>query len=484
MDGAAQKTETPPSALDGADLFRRELSPSLDAKRRKDLGQFMTPGQVAQLLASYFTDMPRDVRLLDAGAGMGALTAAFVAEACVRGKPPRSIDVTCYEVDEAMALILAQTLANCAAQCAARGIEFRHRVLGDDFILRSAEPLLSDAQRFNCAILNPPYGKIRTNSPWRAALRSLGIETVNLYTAFVALAVQQLEHLGQLVAITPRSFCNGSYYEPFRRLILSEASVEALHVFESRRTAFKEDEVLQENLVFNIRRGGQQGSVMLSTDQSDAREVPFSEVVRPGDRHAFIRLPVGGGEAASVIQSLPCNLGDLGLTASTGRVVDFRAREHLRAEPSGDTVPLIYPGHFDGSEVSWPRANFKKPNALADCDATTSLIVPGGTYVLTKRFSAKEERRRVVAALYSGGRVGFENHLNYFHINGAGLPEQLARGLAAFLNSEAVDQYFRIFSGHTQVNATDLRNLHFPTVEQLEALVDVEDVDAALRELA
>lgn len=484
MDDAVQKAETRPSALDGADLFRRELSPSLDPARRKSLGQFMTPGRVAQLLASYFQDMPRDVRLLDAGAGMGALTAAFVGEACARTEPPRSIAVTCFEIDEEMALILGQTLANCAEQCAARGIEFALEMVRDDYILRSAEPLLSQAARFNCAILNPPYGKIRSNSSWRAALRSQGIETVNLYTAFAALALQQLEPSGQLVAITPRSFCNGSYYEPFRRLLLSEASVEALHLFESRRTAFKEDEVLQENLVFHVRRGGEQGSVSLSTDQSDARAIPFSDVVRPGDRHAFIRLPVGGGEAAAVIQSLACTLVDLGVTASTGRVVDFRAREHLRPDPGPDTVPLIYPGHFDGGVVSWPRDNFKKSNALADCPETASLLVPEGTYVLTKRFSAKEERRRVVAVVYDGGRVGFENHLNYFHINGEGLPKRFAQGLAAFLNSDAVDQYFRIFSGHTQVNATDLRNLHFPTWEQIEALADAEDVDAALAALA
>ena len=66
--------------------------------------------------------------------------------------------------------------------------------------------------RFNCAILNPPYAKIATSSHWRVALRTLGIETSNLYTAFVALAVQQLGMGGQLVAITPRSFFNGSYF--------------------------------------------------------------------------------------------------------------------------------------------------------------------------------------------------------------------------------------------------------------------------------
>jgi adenine-specific DNA-methyltransferase len=92
-----------------------------------------------------------------------------------------------------------------------------------------------------------------------------------------------------------------------------------------------------------------------------------------------------------------------------------------------------------------------------------------------KRFSAKEERRRIVASIYdpaltTADSVGFENHVNYFHSNGRGLSEHLARGLSIFLNSTVVDAYFRLFSGHTQVNATDLRSLRYPTKEVLEGL--------------
>jgi adenine-specific DNA-methyltransferase len=119
---------------------------------------------------------------------------------------------------------------------------------------------------------------------------------------------------------------------------------------------------------------------------------------------------------------------------------------------------------------------------------TQSLLVPVADYVLVKRFSAKEERRRIVAALFEPKKfaselVGFENHLNYFHRDGGGLNLMLARGLTAFLNSTIVDQYFRQFSGHTQVNATDLRNMRYPTKEQLQhigAMVGTEfhDQDA------
>ena len=95
--------------------------------------------------------------------------------------------------------------------------------------------------------------------------------------------------------------------------------------------------------------------------------------------------------------------------------------------------------------------------------------------MLTKRFSAKEERRRVVAAVYdpgdvTAGEVGFENHLNVFHHRERGLDEYLARGLCLWLNGTAVDRFFRTFSGHTQVNATDLRSMRYPSRKQLARL--------------
>ncbi|MEQ8440551.1 MAG: Eco57I restriction-modification methylase domain-containing protein [Alphaproteobacteria bacterium] len=421
-----------------------------------------------------FGVLPDKIHLLDAGAGMGSLTAAFVDEACSRRPRPTSIHVSAYEVDPAMASILEGTLKQCQEACADAGIEFTSTLVRDDFILCSAEPLLKPKGTVNCAILNPPYGKIRSNSQWRAALGAVGIETVNLYSAFVALALQQMSEGGELVAITPRSFCNGTYYEPFRRMLLNGAALLDLFVFQSRTEAFKDDDVLQENIIFRVQRGGAQGAVALSTDAGEVRTVPYEEIVRPDDNHSFIRLPVGGDGTPS-LQGLPCTLEDLDIKVSTGRVVDFRARDHLRKDPEDGTVPLIYPGHMYNGGINWPRAEFKKNNAIADNDETASLMVPKGVYVLTKRFTSKEEKRRLVAAVYNGGKVGFENHLNYYHANGRGLDRDFASGLARYLNSTAVDQYFRTFSGHTQVNATDLRNIRYPTKDDLQKLGTTDD---------
>ena len=66
--------------------------------------------------------------------------------------------------------------------------------------------------------------------------------------------------------------------------------------------------------------------------------------------------------------------------------------------------------------------------------------------------------------------MGIENHLNYYHAKGRGVNPDLARGLAAFLNSTLFDNYFRLFSGNTQVNVTDLRKIRYPSKEDLMKL--------------
>jgi hypothetical protein len=50
-----------------------------------------------------------------------------------------------------------------------------------------------------------------------------------------------------------------------------------------------------------------------------------------------------------------------------------------------------------------------------------------------------------------------------YHENKRGLPEALAHGLAMYLSTTGVDENFRRSSGHTQVNATDLRMMKYPS---------------------
>ena len=427
------------------------------------------------------------VSVLDAGAGVGSLIAAAVAELCGRKEKPEEIRVTAYEIDPHLASYLADTF-QLSPPNARVGVRFGGELVQGDFVAQVAESSASlfgepSSKQFTCAILNPPYRKINGASRERLLFRELGIETSNLYTGFLAVAVRLLAPDGELVAITPRSFCNGTYFRGFRGSFLRAMELRRLHLFDSRQKAFREDDVLQENLILHaIKRDaalGRRGTVVITSSAGPddelplLHELPYEALVRPDDPECFLHISTDGigQQVAERMGEFKTALADLGLSVSTGRVVDFRAKEHLRDKPGPDTAPLIWAGHFDRGYVSWPKGNYKKPEAIAVHEKVVDQLVPNGHYVLVRRFSAKEERRRVVAAVYDAGRVvcevvGFENHLNYFHRKG-GLELVLARGLAAYLNSTLVDAFFRQFNGHTQVNATDLRSLPYPTAAQL-----------------
>ena len=350
--------------------------------------------------------------------------------------------------------------------------------MGDYISLSSLDK--HQREKYTHVILNPPYKKINSNSSHRLALRTLGIEAVNLYSAFVALAITQAESGGQIVAIIPRSFCNGPYYRLFRDFIFAHTAIHHMHLFKSRSKAFKDDEVLQENIIIRLERGGQQGPVTITTSTDDSfsdlatYEHPFDRIVFPDDPERFIHIPLTTEK--SIIELSPAvryTLADLGIKVSTGPVVDFRLREHLRDMPEEGTVPLVYPSHLSATGTIWPLLDSKKPNAILHNEATEKWLYPMGFYCVVRRFSSKEEKRRVVASVIEpsafGGQtiLGFENHINLFHENKRGLPEMLARGLAVFLNTSAVDENFRRWSGHTQVNATDLKLMKYPSREAL-----------------
>ncbi len=497
--------------LSSVEAARVDASLRLDPRRRVLMGQFLTPASVATFMARMFECQKHIVRLLDPGAGVGSLSAAFVAEMCRRPLRPDVIILTAYEIDPLLVGYLRKTFDLCRRTCEDADIRFEGRIACDDFLEVGASTLAGDLfavgehERFDCAILNPPYGKIRTESRERKLLRAIGLETTNLYTGFLAVTARLLASGGEMVAITPRSFCNGPYFEPFRRFFLREMRFGRIHVFDARDRAFADDDVLQENIVFRaVRTMDAPGNVVVSSsvDPSESnlriRTVKHDDLVKPSDPNAFIHIvPNSDGDPIrQKMASLGASLADLGLTVSTGRVVDFRVEDLLRAQPGQNTTTLIYPCHLRDGFVEWPNGGTRKPNALALGPRAEDLLVPAGYYVLVKRFTAKEERRRVVAAVYDptrvpAERVAFENHLNYYHTRGTGLPATLAKGLAAFLNSTLVDAYFRQFSGHTQVNATDLRILRYPPWNSLMALgrrvghsfPDQEEIDRLVEEV-
>ena len=305
----------------------------------------------------------------------------------------------------------------------------------------------------------------------------------NIYAFFLAAAAQMLKPGGELVAITPRSFCNGLYFRGFRHWFFERMALDRIHLFESRTEAFRD--VLQESLITASHRLGKpSNSVAVSTSYgldlhaTKPTVLPTSTVIDDSCGHATIRIPASIEDQAisEAVESWPRRFPDQGLRISTGPVVMFRATEFLLAEPNGThSAPLISVFNVKPFTTDWPLIHKKHPTALKVCPDSQRLLLPTQNYVLLRRFSAKEEHRRLTASCLlasdiSQPFVALENHLNYVYHAERELTLDEVYGLTAIFNSALLDRIFRMISGNTQVNATEIRSMKFPS---LHAIADI-----------
>jgi len=133
-------------------------------------------------MASLFGPLPKVVRLLDAGAGEGALTAAFISRLLEENDGVRAVEATLYELDPHMQEAISEKMRACQIVCARAGLDFTFAIHTANFIqemsLRLAQDLFdASAPAFEAAIANPPYRKIGVDSPERHHLRRVGVET-------------------------------------------------------------------------------------------------------------------------------------------------------------------------------------------------------------------------------------------------------------------------------------------------------------------
>lgn len=500
------------SFLSSAEALRLESIRDVPRSTRAANGQFLTPEPVARFMAGLFSHVDdRPIKLLDPGAGAGALTFAFIDALLAKEDPPPRTQLVAIESDRYFASQLAKSADAGFALFPEVEAKLSFTLIEQDFIeygVSQLAPALGATEhspaRFTHAILNPPYYKLSPSSNQRKLLTQVGIDAPNMYAAFVALALALLQEGGELVAITPRSFCNGPYFRRFRHQLYRVASFKSIHVFHSRDRAFKDDNVLQENVIFHLKKSLDRGQVRVSSsaDHSFANSsdqlIPHQAIIAPSDPDLVIRVPANGFDIHVLerVSCLPHRLKDLGLTVSTGPVVDFRLADSIERELLPGSAPLIYPSHIDGNLVAWPRQKGHKPGAIRVNASTAKWLLPNEPYVIVRRFSAKEEKRRIYPAFFSPlppgfSLVGFENHLNIIRGHTCPLEPRLAKGLVAYLASTIVDLFFRQFSGHTQVNAADIHAIPLPPIDMLNSLsglfhenvVRAEAVDQALEHL-
>ncbi|MEM9453873.1 MAG: Eco57I restriction-modification methylase domain-containing protein [Myxococcota bacterium] len=475
--------------LDAIAIRSDALREATSDKDRKRWGQYFTSAPVARFMAEQLTveRTGQTVRVLDPGSGTGILGIA-VAQSLLANGAGR-IELVSVEREPRALEELHEVLAKARAEL---GPRFNYQVEQRDVLsLADLELGATALAPFDCVISNPPYFKMPPSEV-------RGGSSPNIYTRFMEVSSRLLKHSGTLCFIIPRSFASGLYFRKFRKSFHARMALMRAHVFASRKDAFKDDGVLQENIIVLYRRetpGDDAVTISSSAGAGDLRDatsiqVPRSRIIDRTDKNAVMFLPESAEDLSlmAFLRGWTHRLRDYGLEISTGPVVPFRATEVLCHEPNGvPTVPLLWMQHVRLDGVEWPSPNgFRKPQHIR-ADASPKLLVPNQTYVLLRRFSAKEEARRLTAAVLKdnqipGDTVGLENHLNFIHRPAGKLETDEAHGVAALLNSQLLDRYFRISNGNTQVNATEVRALPLPPlplIKEIGAKVAKEGVERA-----
>jgi adenine-specific DNA-methyltransferase len=338
--------------------------------------------------------------------------------------------------------------------------------------------------RFDLVIGNPPYGRIGLTPDQRAVYKRGLFGHANLYGLFTDLALRLTRPGGVVAYVTPTSFLAGEYFKVLRGLLAKEAPPRKIAFIGERKGVF--EDVLQETLLATYRPGEPAGAgtvefISCRNDTSPSIAATGSFVL-PDDPAKPWVLPREPRHVplADRMRHMPHRLSDYGYTVSTGPLVWNRYKSQLRDHHGKDCYPLIWGESIrpTGEFVFQARKRGHKPYFCLETG--DDWLVTRKPCVLLQRTTAKEQRRRLIAAelptsmIQQYEAVVIENHLNMIRQRGDDTPRVSTQALTTLLNSEIVDQAFRCINGSVAVSAFELEALPLPSPEDihlLEALI-------------
>lgn len=477
--------------------------------KRKKKGQFFTSKETAEFMATMFQmdELPSDVNILDPGTGTGILSAAIV-ERLFKLDSIHSVRLTCYETDEDVLPILKKNMAYIASKA---GDRFYFEIKEQDYILSQQDDFnetffaSETPDKYDLIIGNPPYLRVMRDNPAALAMPKVVHGAPNLYFLFASMSLFNLRDDAEMVYIIPRSWTSGAYFKAFRQYLLGEGKLSQIHLFVSRDKVFSSEEVLQETMIIKVRKTQtipDEVRITSSQSNSDFNEiselrVPYSSVVSGRDLYVYLPTCKEDIDVIQRINTYKKTLPDEGMRMKTGIVVDFRQWDELRKEPGDHILPLFYSQHIRNGRVNHLPSGKEYDWII---DAKPGLIQRNKNYVFCKRFTAKEERRRLQCGVYlpedfkEYEYIGTQNKINFVDMtDGSEMDLSTTYGVYALLNSTLFDMYYRILNGSTQVNSTEINSIPVPPANTIARIgekvmnsndLSTDNCDKILKEVA
>jgi len=466
------------------------------ADYRKKRGQYFTPIKVSEFMIKQFENINKKkrLRILDPAAGVGIFESTFCEYIKSSKNNDTRISFDLYESDSNLIPLLKHNMMACKKEMYRYGFDFSYKIFNKDFILSNASlfsiknGLFANKKGYDLVIANPPYYKLKKNSPHVSKMKSIVDGPPNIYPLFMALSAALLVNGGQITVLTPRSYCSGLYFRRFRKWFFDIIKPYKIHLFESRKEVFKRYGVLQEIVILTaIKTKKIPRSVFISVSNGTPdenkklrnRTTAYDRVIIKKDNDMLMRIPLSKLDEliADYIDKFEDNLESLGYRVSTGPVVPFRVKDLLlyHTYDCNNVVPLIWMHNIINGMTIWPVKDNDKATGIRKTDESKKILLPNKNYVLIKRFSTKEGKQRINAGIHLSNRfksdfVGIENHVNYIHKRDGKLTVNEAYGIATLLNSRIYNRYFQMINGNTQINAVEINNLPFPSIETIKEI--------------
>lgn len=460
---------------------------------RKKSGQFFTSKETALFMASLFdiNKNKSEISILDPGAGSGILSAALI-EHIQKMKNIKNIKLTCYETDNNILELLKNNLLWIAANSA---IHLEWEIVTKNYITSqileynrmSGKDI--DSLKYDIVIGNPPYMKIAKTADEAKAMPDVCYGTPNLYFLFISMGIFNLIDNGELTFIIPRSWTSGAYFRKFRQKILNESILKHIHLFINRDKVFEKETVLQETMIVKIKKTNKKPkNVVITTTQNNSDfsnkttfNTLYDNVVAGENKYVFLVTNEKEVEILKKVNRWNDTLPNIGLKMKTGLTVDFRSKSILKNSFDEESVPLFYSQHIKEGKVIFPLG---KENEYI-LTSQSGLLQENTNYLFVKRFTSKEECRRLQCGVYLSRKyseykmISTQNKINF--ITGVKkLSECMVYGLYILFNSTLYDNYYRILNGSTQINSTEINSIPIPPSNIIEKmgkeLMEIQDM--------
>lgn len=465
-------------------VFQRtiEYIDQMPKSLRKSYGQFFTSPETAAFMAGMFNiPSQKVISILDPGAGSGILSAALI-ERMQEVSSVQEIVLVCYENDPNILGLLKENL---------KWISDRSRkkilweIVTDNYILSQLSDYnlmldaRSDPPKYDLIIGNPPYKKVAKDAPEALAMPDVCYGAPNLYFLFAAMSLFNLKDEAEMVYIIPRSWTSGAYFKKFREKLFEMGCLEQIHLFVSRDKVFEKESVLQETIIIKVKKTSVRPEMItISSSQSNRDfcektvfEVPYTTVVNGRESYVYLVTNEEEADTLKILNNLQETLPSIGLRMKTGLTVDFRNREALRDHAEEKAVPLFYSQHIQNGKVVFPTG--KEHEYLVT--EQSGLHQRNTNYLFVKRFTAKEEHRRLQCGVYLAKKypeyreISTQNKINFI-CGLRDLSECIVYGLYVLFNSTVYDRYYRILNGSTQVNSTEINSMPVPPLSMIESM--------------